>query len=287
MWILLSLASGLFQVLRNTAMKRLGHALDEYINVWGRFTFVVPFALLGCLLRPWPTLKSGFFLWCVAFGVSQTLATLALSKALKLSALSLVTPLWKVSLLVLVALGYTVGEHPTALGISGVLCSTVGVYLLNVSQARISVWEPLRVLVTDRGQRYTLLAAFLYAPAVLTFKQVVLTSDPATATFAAYSAASLVMTPLVLTTSARHLTAIPRYWATFTAVGLFATLTSLSHGIAYTLALASYVEAVKQVDILFAMAAGLLFFGESERVRDAALGATVMLLGMVLLALAG
>jgi hypothetical protein len=105
MWILLSLASALFQVLRNAAMKQLGHALDEYINVWGRFIFVLPFALVGCLLRPWPTLKPAFFPWCVAFGVSQTLATLALSKALKLSAISLVTPLWKVSLLVLLAMG--------------------------------------------------------------------------------------------------------------------------------------------------------------------------------------
>ena len=132
-----------------------------------------------------------------------------------------------------------------------------------------------------------LLAAFLYAPAVLTFKQVTLTSDPATATLAAYSAASLVMTPLVFTTSARHLRAIPRYWATCTAVGLFATLTSLSHGIAYTLTLASYVEAVKQVDVILAMAAGVVFFGESECVRAAAPGAMVMLLGLVLLALAG
>jgi hypothetical protein len=34
MWLLLSLAAALFQVLRNTTMKRLGHALDEYTNVW-------------------------------------------------------------------------------------------------------------------------------------------------------------------------------------------------------------------------------------------------------------
>jgi hypothetical protein len=32
MWLLPSLAAALFQVLRNTTMKRLGHALDEYIN---------------------------------------------------------------------------------------------------------------------------------------------------------------------------------------------------------------------------------------------------------------
>jgi hypothetical protein len=34
MWIALALAAALFQVLRNTAMERLGHALDECINVW-------------------------------------------------------------------------------------------------------------------------------------------------------------------------------------------------------------------------------------------------------------
>jgi len=41
MWIALTVVAALFQVLRNTAMKRLGHALDEYINVWGRFTFLL------------------------------------------------------------------------------------------------------------------------------------------------------------------------------------------------------------------------------------------------------
>ena len=52
MWLALALASALFQVLRNTAMKRLGHALDEYINVWGRFTFLLPFALAAALGLP-------------------------------------------------------------------------------------------------------------------------------------------------------------------------------------------------------------------------------------------
>ena len=46
------------------------------------------------------------------------------------------------------------------------------------------------------------------------------------------------------------------------------------------------MEAVKQVEILFAMAIGVLAFGEAQRVRESALGAAVMLLGMVLLALA-
>src|SRR5512145_2681588 len=158
MWLLLALAAALFQVLRNTSMKRLGHALDEYINVWGRFTFLLPFALAACALGGFTALQPGFWGWCGLFGVCQTASTLALSKALNASEISLVTALWKVSLLVLLGMAWvTIGEHPSPLGIGGVLLSAAGVYLLNVSRARVGFWEPLRVLFTDRGQRYTLL----------------------------------------------------------------------------------------------------------------------------------
>jgi uncharacterized membrane protein len=70
------------------------------------------------------------------------------------------------------------------------------------------------------------------------------------------------------------------------ALGLFAALTTMSQGYAYTLTLSSYVEAVKQIEILFAMAIGVLAFGEAQKVRESAPGAVVMLAGMVLLALA-
>jgi len=287
MWLALALIAALCQVLRNAAMKRLGHALDEYINVWGRFTFLLPFAFVAAVVRGWPILRPGFFAWCLAFGAFQTLSTLALSKALKLSEISLVTALWKVSLLILLGMAYvTIGERPSALGVAGVLLSAAGVYLLNVSRARLSPWEPLVVLVTDRGQRYTLLAAFFYAPSVITIKQAIVASDPATGTFGGYAVASLIMTPLALRTSARHFGAVPRHWKAFGALGLFAALTTLTQGAAYVMTLSSYVEAVKQVEILFAMAIGIVAFGEAQRVRESALGAVVMLVGMVLLALA-
>lgn len=287
MWLVLALTAALLQVLRNTAMKRLGHALDEYINVWGRFTFLLPFALLGCVVGGFPEIKPGFAGWCALFGVSQTLSTLALSKALKLSDISLVTALWKVSLLVLLGMAWVwIGEQPSPLGVAGVLLSVVGVYLLNVKRARLGFWAPLRVPFTDRGQRYTLLAAFFYAPSVITIKQAILASNAAAGTLGGYLAASLLMTPIVLWTSARHFPQVPRHWKEFVALGVFASLTTISQGHAYTLTLASYVEAVKQVEILFAMAIGVFAFGETQRVRESALGAVVMLVGMVLLALA-
>jgi drug/metabolite transporter (DMT)-like permease len=288
MWLLLALVAALCQVLRNTVMKRLGHSLDEYINVWGRFTFLLPFAGLFVLWKGVPVIKPGFYTACACFAVSQTISTMALSKALKLSQISMVTALWKVSLLVLVVLGYfTLKEQPTGLGILGILISMAGVYLLNVNRAHIAWWAPLTVLFTDHGMRYTLLAALFFAPSVVTIKWAMQCSDQYTGTLGGYVAASLLVTPIVLTTSRRHFREIPRYWKAFVSFGLFASLTTVSQGTAYLMTLSSYVEAVKQVEILFALAIGTVLFHEKQTARDIAPGALVMLAGVVLLSLTG
>ena len=104
--------AALCQVLRNTVMKRLGHSLDEYINVWGRFTFLLPFAAGFVLYNGVPPIKPGFVPACLSFAVCQIVSTMSLSKALKLSDISMVTALWKVSLLVLVVLGYVTLGRP-------------------------------------------------------------------------------------------------------------------------------------------------------------------------------
>ena len=288
MWLLLALVAALCQVLRNTVMKRLGHSLDEYINVWGRFTFLLPFAGAFVLWKGVPVIKPGFYTACACFAVSQTISTMALSKALKLSQISMVTALWKVSLLVLVVLGYfTLKEQPTGLGILGILISMAGVYLLNVNRAHIAWWAPLTVLFTDHGMRYTLLAALFFAPSVVTIKWAMQCSDQYMGTLGAYLASSLLVTPIVLVTSRRHFAEVPRYWKAFVSFGLFASLTTVSQGTAYLMTLSSYVEAVKQVEILFALAIGTVLFHEKQTVRDIAPGALVMLAGVVLLSLTG
>ena len=108
---------------------------------------------------------------------------------------------------------------------AGVLLSAAGVYLLNVSHARLSPWAPLTVLFTDRGLRYTLLSALFFAPSVLTIKQAILLSDPYTGTFGSYLAACLWVTPLVLVTSRPQFAQVPRHWKEFAGLGLFAALT--------------------------------------------------------------
>lgn len=288
MWLVLSLLSALFQVLRNMSMKHLGHRLDATINVWGRFTFILPFLAALSLWHGLPTLQPDFWLYVILFGLAQTIATLSLSKGLQLSDLSIVTALWKISLLLLVIVAFfMLGETPSPLGLAGILVSVIGVYLLNVHKSHISVWAPLRELVVDRGLRYTLLAALFYAPSVVLIKQVIVHSDVYFGNLMAYLAASLTILPLVLRHSAHHFGQIPRYWPSFCSMGLFACLASVCMGIAYKITLTSYVEAAKQAEILFALLIGYTVFHERARVRTILPGSLTMLLGIVLLELGG
>lgn len=288
MWFGLSLLSALFQVLRNMSMKHLGHALDDTINVWGRFTFILPFLGGFVLWHGIPPLQPGFWIYAILFGISQTIATLSLSKALKLSDISIVTSLWKISLLILIVFAFfTLDEVPSLPGLLGICVSVVGVYLLNVQKSRISVWAPLHELFVDRGQRYTLLAALFYAPAVVFVKQIILLSDVYFGNLMAYVAASLIVLPLVLRRSRRYFVQIPRHWPSFLGMGLFACLSSVCHSIAYQITLTSYVEAVKQAEILFALAIGYVVFHERARVWAILPGSLTMMLGIVLLKLGG
>lgn len=287
MWFALAMGSALFQVLRNMIMKRLGHALDETINVWGRFTFILPFAAIPLLVNGVPPLDSSIWATSLAFAASQIISTLSLAKALHVSEISLVTPLWKLSVLFLVVWGFfALDERPTPLGLAGILVLVAGVYVLNVERARVSLWAPLSALVTDPGQRWTMLSAFFFAPSVVFIKQMALASNPVFAIFLGYLVCSLCITPYALYRSARHFSQVGRYWKGFVGLGLMSALSTWAGTTAYTMTVSSYVEAAKQVEILFALVIGYLAFKEGARVRVIWPGALILLLGMIVLRLA-
>jgi drug/metabolite transporter (DMT)-like permease len=288
MWVVYALGSALAQVLRNMTMKRLGHALDDTINVWGRFALIIPFTAVGVAMRGVPPIQEGFWWLCIGFAVSQNIATLSLSRALKLSDISLVTTLWKLSLIFLVVWGFfTLDEVPSRLGLIGILLSVAGVYLLNISKSRVSLLAPLLALVQDRGQLWTISSAMFFAPSVIFIKQMAVTSDPYFASLMGYIACTALITPYTIHRSGRHFRQIGRYWKDFAAMGLFASLATVFGATAYTMTLSSYVEAVKQVEILLALGVGYLVFKEGARVRAIWPGSVVMLIGVIIVNLWG
>jgi drug/metabolite transporter (DMT)-like permease len=284
MWFTFSIASALFQILRNMVMKQLGHRLDDTINVWGRFTFLLPFAGVGILYTGIPAIQEGFWLNGILYAIAQVFGTVCLSKALKIGDISLVTTLMKISLIMLLIWGYfALDEIPTPTGVTGVFLSVIGVYLLNVTHTRISFWAPFAAIFTDAGQRWAFLAAVGYVPSVIFIKKMAMLSSPVFAIFFSYLFCALLITPYTLYKSWQHFPGIIRNWKSFMGLGLFATISTWFGTTAYTLTASSYVEAVKQVDILLSMLIGHFIFQESAKIRLIWPGAVIILIGMVLI----
>jgi uncharacterized membrane protein len=187
MWWAFSLASALAQVGRNAVMKDLGHSLDEYISVWGRFTFLLPFALVASLTVGFPRVGPEYWVFSLLAGVAQVISTLLLSKAFKYGEISVTVTIWKLQVVVVAVFGVIfLKEDITLTGFAGILVSLFGIYLLNVQRSRLSLAEPLLILLREKGMRYALLAAIAVAPTILLFKKTAQISDPYFSTLTNY-----------------------------------------------------------------------------------------------------
>ena len=284
MWWVFSLASALAQVGRNAVMKNLGHSLDEYINVWGRFFFLLPFALVASLVAGFPSVGPEYWVYSGLAGFVQVISTLLLSKAFKYGEISVTVTIWKLQVVLVAILGVIfLKEDITLTGFAGILVSLFGIYLLNIQRSRLSLTEPILVLFREKGMRYALLAALTIAPTILLFKKTAQISDPYFSTLTNYIFASVMIFPLVIKKSARQMTAVPRYLNRFLAMGAFAASATIFGNFGYIRSAAAYVEAVKQVEIPATLAVGVLFFGERERVQAIWPGCAILLAGLLVL----
>jgi len=284
MWWTYSIASALCQVGRNAVMKNLGHSLDEYINVWGRFFFLLPFALTASWMVGFPRVGPDYWLYSFLAGFSQVFSTLLLSKSFKYGEISVTVTIWKLQVVLLAVFGVIfLGETVTSAGVAGILVSLFGIYLLNVSRARLSLVEPILLLLRDRGLRFALLAALTITPTILLFKKTAQLGDPYFCTLTNYVFASLLSFPWVLRNSARHLPVLPRYLGRFFIMGLFAATSTIFGSIGYIRSAAAYVEAVKQIEIPVTLAVGVLFFNEREQVRAIWPGCLILMVGLFIL----
>lgn len=284
MWWIFAIASALCQVGRNATMKKLGHSLDEYINVWGRFSFLLPFALAASYLKGRPEVGWDYWIYSFLAGLMQVFSTLLLSKSFKYGAISVTVTIWKFQVIFLAICGVIfLDETVNFWGGLGILISFFGIYLLNIKQARVSLMAPLLLLIRDKGMRYALLAAFTLTPTILLFKKTAQLGDPFFSTLTNYIFASLICFPIVIQKSANHLFHLPRYFFTFLILGAFAALATILGSFGYIQSVAAYVEAVKQIEIPLTLVVGSLFFKETQCVKDIWPGCLFLMGGLVIL----
>ena len=89
----------------------------------------------------------------------------------------------------------------------------------------------------------------------------------------------------MLYTSKPQFSKLAQHWKQFLFLGFAGTVSTWFGTYAYTLTASAYVESVKQVEVLFAMAIGWVFFQEKTKVKEIWPGVLVLFIGLILVKL--
>lgn len=212
-------------------------------------------------------------------------ATVLYMKAIKASDISLMSPLAAISpALVLVSSPFIVQEFPSVLGLIGVMTTTVGLYVLKLNKINRDWSAPLRSLFKEEGAKYMFGMLIIYAISAPVGKLGVEASSPVMYSTALHIGQIIFLTPLMIIKSGNWRTELKNNSKALSGIGLLSGIASIIQMTAYTYTLVVYVIAIKRSGILISTLVGGKIFKE-EHLRQRLLGAAIILIGLILVAL--
>ncbi|MFO7793648.1 MAG: EamA family transporter [Candidatus Nanohaloarchaea archaeon] len=259
--------------------------LNEYTVSWSQRFFALPILALAILIFGIPSLSSNFWM-AISFDVpAGVAATVLYMKAIKASDISLMSPLAAISpALVLVSSPFIVQEFPSVLGLIGVMVTTVGLYILKLNKIDRDWSAPIRSLFHEDGSKFMVGMLLIYAISAPVGKLGVEASSPVMYSTALHIGQILFLTPLMIFKSRKWKNEVRNNGKALAGIGLLSGAASVIQMAAYTYTLVVYVIAIKRSGILISTLVGGKIFDE-EHVKQRLIGATIILLGLILVAL--
>ena len=293
-WIIASVAAAAFQTLRFMVQKVLaGGRLSATGSTLARFAYAVPFGLIMLLgylwyaQAPFPSLAPQFWGWAVIGGLGQILATVFVVLTFKERNFAVGITLKKTEVLQTAMLGLVLlGEHVSLMGWLAIGIGLVGVLLLSKTPGMSgSLVTQLRSKVVVLG----LASGFFFAVSGVGYRATTLAVDSNDPLLRAAISLVLVNIGQAIGTAlwlyCREPGEISQVWAART-TGVWLGLTSMAGSLcwftAFTLQSAAYVFAVGQIELVFSLAASVLWFREKVTMREV-LGILILTVSVCLL----
>lgn len=313
-WLVFAWLIAFFESLSDVASKKSLQALDEYtVAFFGRFLtflFLVPVLVLLIIYFGIPPIGFNFWTALVIGGSLNVVTAVLYMKALKSSDLSISVPMLTFTpLFLLITSPLILGEFPTPLGLVGIFLIVLGSYILNIKEWKQGYLAPFQALLRERGPRLMLVVAFIWSVTSNFDKIGVTNSSPIIWIVAVNLFIVIFLLPVIIhwysktkshpDISDSHpeisdnksspennkdlVILIQQNYKNLIFLGIFSALTSIFQMYALTLTLVAYVIAIKRTSVVFSVLWGHYLFRE-KGVKERLLGASIMVLGVVLIA---
>ncbi len=286
LWLILSLLAAASSASISIFSKLGLKDMDEYLTSWLLRVTTSLLMLPLVLINGPPTLSSQFFYALLIGGSLNTLSVVLYMKSLKNTDVSMAMPLMNLTpLFLLLTSPLMLGEFPTMLGLAGIFAITAGVYILNLGYTKQSIFAPVKALLKNKGQRYMLVAAFIWSITSNYDKIGAVASSTLFWVFSINAYCSILLTPIVLRNCQFHDMGLKRIKPMIFA-GVMHTLMSIFQIAAITMTLVAYVIAIKRMNTLISVLLARFVLKE-KNTGTRVVGSVLMLFGVVLISIFG
>ena len=285
MWIFYTLLTAFLLASSDAITKDLLTRYSPWQVIRARFLLALVFLAPLPLIYGIPSLDTTFWLAAGADLPLEILALLLYLKAIEVSPLSLSLPFLSFTpLFLLITSRVMLGEHVSHQALAGILAMVVGSYLLQVGRVREGLLEPIKALGRERGAMLMLGVAFIYSITSNLGKVAITHSSPQF--FATFFALEMALVALVIP----YHKGDRKTWnikdKAMILMALLFALHFLFHTLAINLAQVSYMIPLKRTSVLFGVIYGRILYKE-EGIKERLTGAALMVIGALLISLAG
>jgi drug/metabolite transporter (DMT)-like permease len=281
-WVIATILAAGFQTVRFMLQKQLSMGeLSTAGATFARFVYSAPLVLLlvavylGMRDLALPVLNLRFWAYALTGGLAQILATVCVVALFRQRNFAVGITFKNTEVVLTVFAGMLLlGDAVTHAGLAAILVGVLGVLVLSGTPGLTGQWWR-RIL--SRAAGLGLLAGALFAVSGVTYRGASLeiaSDDPflrAMVTLGAVTASqTIAMTLWLRWREPGQIGAVIGAWPRAVWIGLTSMAGSLCWFTAFTLQNAAYVKAVGQVELIFSLAASVLFFNERFTRREAA-----------------
>lgn len=281
----MSLASAFFLATSDALVKKAVKNEDEYLVAWFRMFFTLPVLIFTLLLVPWPKLNATFFRAFLIALPFELITVVLYIKALKHSPLSLTMPFLALTPVFLIVVSYVVlGEKVSFWGGFGIFCIAAGSYLLNFDELRKGFFEPFNAIWRERGSLFMIGVALLYSITSSLGKIAIEHSSPLFFAATYFIVLNIAFVPIALCMGRGSLKSFlqRKKYRNLFVPGICYAMMVILHMSAIKLTKVAYMISIKRTSLLMAVLYGYFLFRE-EKIRSRFFGASLMLVGFVLI----
>ncbi len=275
LWVFFAVLAAAAQTFRFAVQKVLaGGKLSAAGATWARFLWSWPFAGLLVLAygqatgASWPDLTLEFFAWGMLGGAFQILATICTVSLFSMRAFAVGITFKKTEVMLTALVGFAIlGDVISGWGAAAIALGIVGVLLLSDPPDGGSLFNKAAGIGVLSGVLFAL-SAVTYRGATLALNtgDPILTGGVTLAVVALWQ--DLALGAWLWWKEPEQIGATLRAWRQTSVVSVFSLIGSWSWFAAFSLMNAAYVFAVGQVELIFSLLVGALWFRESVKPRE-------------------